>query len=309
MKKQGFGSLPLIILALVLPVLTACDAPKNNAMTDGTWPAKVVMGFLPNEESNEDNKKSNIIMQTKMSEYLGIPVEIVIASDYNAVIETMRNKKIEVAYFGPFSYVIASERSGAEAIAVMAKEGKPENAFYSAVFITYPGSGIKSLADVRGRKKAFVDPASTSGNLVPRAMYVREFNIEPDKLDSAFASVQFSGSHNNSLMAVANRSVEAAVVTRLTFEDGLAKGLIKAGEVEIFAESDPIANSPVAVRGDLPADLKAKIASFFLEWDNVEYFAMRKREGYRYIPVQDESFNPIRDIAKAMRLTPEDLLK
>lgn len=282
---------------------------EDAAANANKWPEKIVMGFLPNEETNEDNKKSNLVMQKKMSEYLGIPVEIVIASDYTAVIETMRNKKLEVAYFGPFSYIIAAERSGAEAIAVMAKEGKTENAFYSSVFITYPGSGIKSLADVKGRKKAFVDPASTSGNLVPRSMYVRAFNTEPDKLDSFFSSVQFSGSHNNSLLAVANRSVDAASVTRLTFEDGLAKGIVKPGEVEIFAESDPIPASPVAVRGDLPADLKAKIKTFFLEWNDSEYFTLRKRVGWRYIPIADSNYDAIRNIAKSMKLTPEDLLK
>ncbi len=299
----------LITVACVCAMTAAPSAVlAQKAKFEGA-PKKIVMAFLPNEESNEENKKSNLIMQKKMTDALGIPVEIVIASDYNAVIETMRNKRAEIAYFGPFSYIIAAERSNAEAICVMAKGGLEKEAFYTSVFITHPSTGIKSLADVKGKRKAFVDPASTSGNLVPRSMYCREFGVEPDMLDKQFGSVQFSGSHNNSLLAVANRSVDAASVTRKTFEDGMSKGMVKEGEVEIFAESDPIASSPIAVRKDLPEALKKAIAQFFIEWDDAEYFALRKREGYRYIPIKDSHYDAIRKIAKDMKLTPEDLLK
>lgn len=298
-----------LITLLAIGILAFTSAGKQDTAGLAQDPSKIVMVFLPNEESNEDNKKSNVIMQAKMTEAFGMPVEIVIASDYNAVIEAMRNKKAEIAYFGPFSYIIAHDRSMAEAICVMAKGGKMENAFYTSLFITQPDSGITNLQQAKGKKVAFVDPASTSGNLVPRATYVKEYGIAPDEVDGMFGSVQFSGSHNNSLMAVANKSVDVASVSSDTWNQGFAKGLVTEKEVVKIGESDKIPSSPVAVRGDLSPELKAKITNFFLTWDNADYYKMRKRDGYRFVPVSDSMYNPIRDIAKSMKLTPDDLLK
>jgi len=270
---------------------------------------KLTMVFLPNEENNQDRQESNAILQKELSEHLGMEIDIVIATDYNAVIEAMRNKKADLAYFGPFSYMIASQRSGAVPLVVSAKEGKPENGFYTSVFITQPDSGIKSITDVKGRSKAFVDPASTSGNLVPRSMYAAAFGVDPEKVDSLFSSVQYAGSHNNSFLAVANRSVDAASVTRGTYEQGIKNNLATEDQVVIFGESANIPGSPISIRGDLPLELREKIQQFLVNWDNAEYFALRGTPTNRFVAVKDENYDPIRDIARAMKLTPDDLLK
>jgi len=268
------------------------------------------MGFLPGEESTPENKAGNKIHQKALSDYLGIPVEVIICEDYNAVIETMKNNKTHLASFGPFSYIIAHDRSNAEAIVVNCKEGKKENAFYTSLFITNPASGIKQLSDLKGKTFAFVDPASTSGNLVPRSMFVKEFNVTPEELDTkVFKSTQFSGSHNNSLLAAANRSVEAAACTRQTYENGIKNKTVTEQDVVIFAESDPIPSSPIAVRKDLPEDLKAKIKAFYLQWHDEEYQKLRNIVGYRYMEINDSDYDTIRTIAKQMNMKPEDLLK
>lgn len=305
----------LILAAMALTVfLFGCSTEASEAETDSTtaakWPEKLVMGFLPNEESTPDHKAANAIHQKALSDFLGVPVEVIICEDYNAVIETMKNNKTHMASFGPFSYIIAHDRSNAEAIVVNCKDGKKENAFYTSVFITNPASGIKKLADLQGRSFAFVDPASTSGNLVPRSMFVKEFNVKPEEIDTkVFKSTQFSGSHNNSLLAVANKSVEAAACTRLTYETGIQKGTVKDTEVVIFEESDPIPSSPIAVRSDLPADLKAKITEFYLQWQDAEYQKLKNTEGYRYMEIADADYDSIRTIAEQMSMTPDDLLK
>ncbi len=290
--------------------VAATAAETGEATAKSNWPDKLVMGFLPGEESTPDAKASNAIHQKALTDYLGIPVEVIICEDYNAVVETMRTGKTHLASFGPFSYILAHDRSNAEAIVVNCKEGKKENAFYSSVFITNPSSGIKTLADLKGKSFAFVDPASTSGNLVPRAMFVKEFNVTPEEIDTKiFKSTQFSGSHNNSLLAVANKSVDAAACTRLTYETGIAKNTVKDTDVVIFAESDPIPNSPIAVRGDLPADLKAKIKEFYLQWQDPEYQKLRNIVGYKFMEINDSDYDAIRTIAAQMNMKPEDLSK
>lgn len=276
----------------------------------GKWPEKLVFGFLPNEDSTPGYKEANKILQKELSSYLGIPVDVIICDDYTAVIETMRNKKTHLALFGPFSYIIAHDRSKAEALIVSAKEGKKENAFYSSLIITHPSTGIVKLEDIKGKSMAFVDPASTSGNLVPRAMFAKKFRLKPEEIDTKlFSSVMFSGAHQNSLLAAANKSVDVAACTRATYEIAIAKKVISPDDIRIIVESDPIPNSPVAVRSDLPKDLKAKIRDFFLSFNNEEYHKLRNTIGYRYLTINDSNYDSIRAIAKQMKLRPEDLLK
>jgi phosphonate transport system substrate-binding protein len=289
---------------------TTADSTVAETSVPAGWPEKLVMGFLPNEESTPENRTSNKIHQQALSDYLGIPVEVIIAEDYNAVIETMRNDKTHLAHFGPFAYIIAHDRSNAEAIVVSAKEGKKERAFYSSLIVTHSSSKIEKLEDIKGKSMAFVDPASASGNLVPRAMFVKEFNLKPAEIDTKlFSSVQFSGSHNNSLLAVANKSVDVAAMTRMTYENGIKNNVVKEADLRIIAESDPIPNSPIAVRGDLPADLKAKIKEFYLQWQDAAYLELRNIVGNRYVEVKDSDYDSLRDIAKQMEMRPEELLK
>lgn len=184
---------------------------------ESKWPEKIVLAYLPNEESDEGYKASRVILEKEMSAYLGVDVDVIIASDYNAVIEAMRNGKAQLAQFGPFSYIIAHDRSMAEAIVVMADGGKEENAFYKSFLITHPSTGIEKIEDIQGKTMAFVDPASTSGNLVPRATIVSRLGVTPEDIDTkVFSSVQFAGTHLNSLLAVANKSVEVGAVASTT---------------------------------------------------------------------------------------------
>jgi phosphonate transport system substrate-binding protein len=300
----------LVICIAALAIMVGQVQAAGNKIPAG-WPNKVVIGFLPNEEGDADKKTALRLLAKDCAEVLGVPVEVVICEDYNAVIETMRNKKTHIAYFGPFSYILAHDRSAAEALVVSAKNGERKNAFYSSVFITRTNTGISKLNDIKGKKFAFVDPASTSGNLVPRAILVQAFNVKPDQVDGGlFSSVQFSGSHSNSLLAVANGAVDAAAVTRLTYETGVTKGTIKANEVKIIHESEPIPNSPIAVRGDLPSDFKERVRQFFVSWKNIEEWnRLRNIKGSLFISISDKDYDTIRAIAVRMNMKPEELLK
>ncbi|MBZ4653811.1 MAG: phnD [Peptococcaceae bacterium] len=300
-----------LVMALITGLLVSTWGCSNQqASSQGKRPAKLVMAYLPNEDSAGDvnRKQSRDMLMKDMSAFLGIPVEIVILDDYNAVIETMRNEKTHIAHFGPFSYIIAHDRSKAEAICVMAKD--QQSAFYNSLLVTHKDTGIQTIEDIKGKSMAFVDPASTSGNLVPRATIVARLGVKAEEIDTKlFKSVQFAGNHTNSLLAAANKTVDVAAVSTSTYENSIKKGLVKEEDLRIIIKSDPIPSSPVAVYGGLPEDLKAKIKEFFLKYDNPEYFKLRNEEGKRYISIDDSNYNPIRDIAKAMNLKAEELLK
>lgn len=281
---------------------------KENAVTE-KWPDKIIFGYLPNEESVDDNmKKGRDMLMKDMSDYIGVPVDIIICNDYNAVIEAMRNNKVHIAQFGPFSYIMANERSKAEAVCVTATD--KNSATYNSYLITHADSGIKTMEDIKGKAMSFVDPASTSGNLVPRATIVSKLGVKPEDIDTkVFSSVQFAGNHQNSLLAVVNKAVDVAACDSNTYDRSIDKGLAKKEDIHIITKSDPIPSSPIAVYSDLPKDLKEKIISFFHTYDKPEYFELRKQEGKKFIPMEDSRYDYIRNIAKSMNLSPDELLK
>ena len=124
-----------------------------------------------------------------IGEKVGCEVKVFIATSYNAEIEAMRNGKLELGQFGPLGYILAHQVAKAEAVATFAdKEGKPST--YWASLVTYQGSSIKTVADVKGHSFAFSDPASTSGHLFP-AYGLRKAGIDPDKDIKAI----YAGSH------------------------------------------------------------------------------------------------------------------
>ena len=297
------------LLFLLLMTFSCIGLGARTGEAASNLPNKLVFAYLPNEEAADgEMKKGRDMLMKDMSEYLKIPVDIVICEDYNAVIETMRNKKVQIASFGPFSYIIAHSRSKAESICVSATD--PANAFYYSYLISHVSTGIKTMQDIKGKRMSFVDPASTSGNLVPRAMMVATLKVKAEEIDTKlFASVQFAGNHTNSFLAAVNKSVDVAAVSSSTFDQCLQKGLAKKEDITIIIKSDPIPSSPIAMYGGLPSELKEKIRSFFLTYNKPEYFKLRKTPGYKFIEIKDENYDAIRKIAKAMKLSPEELLK
>jgi phosphonate transport system substrate-binding protein len=169
-----------------------------------------------------------------ISEKLGCPVKVFVATNYNAEIEAMRNGKLEIGEFGPLGYVLAHQVAKAEAVAAFSnKEGKPDN--YWASLVTYPNSDIKTVADIRGHSFAFSDPASTSGHLFP-AYGLRKAGLDPDKDIKAI----YAGSHTSSFEALYNHKVDAGELNSEQLESATQRGHYKEGDLVFLWKSDPI---------------------------------------------------------------------
>ena len=255
MKKTSLG----LFLGLLV-ILAGCQTGDNVKVSGGE--IKVLkMGLIPADDA-EEMLRSYEPVKEYLSKELGIPVEIQVTSDYTAAIEAMRSKHIDMAWFGPFSYIIAANVAGAEAIVngVRRSDGKAD---YHSIIVARADSGIETLEDLKGKTFAFVEPASTSGNLIPRKMLI-ENGIDPD---NDFEMSYYAGTHNAVEYAVANGKVDAGADSDNSYDR-----MVEAGEVDpevniIIYKSPPIPGSPIAVRGDLPADLKQKIQNALVNMD------------------------------------------
>lgn len=272
---------------------------------------ELVVCYLPNEASDELAEERSQ-MESDLSEALGIKVSEINASDYNAVVEAMRTGKADLAYYGPASYVQASERANAEVLVVAAKEGKKENAGYTSQIIVRADSDIQTLEDLRGKSFAFVDPSSTSGNYVPTLELMNAIDgLTNDDLHTNggfFESVIFSGKHQNGLQSVLNGDVDAAPIASDTLRVEIEAGRANEDDLRIIHESAVIPASPFAIRGDLPDDLKAAVKDFLLNYDNEQYFVnmlgAEAGDGTRFVEAFDSDYDYVRELME--KVIPEE---
>ena len=236
-----------------------------------------------------------------LSQKLGCKVQVLITSSYTAEIEAMRAGKLEFGEFGPFSYVLAHQVADAQAVAAYAgPDGKPET--YTAGIFTWKGSGITSLKDVSGKTFAFSDPASTSGHLFP-AYGLAKAGIDPDKGIHAY----YTGSHTASFEALRNHKVQAGELNSTQITSATMTGEYNPVDFVALWRSQPIPDDPIAVRGDLPSALKARLTnaarsldfSKLLTPDEMKSIAA---SGGRTVPQDDAAFDVIRNVVTFMHI-------
>lgn len=255
------------------------------------------MGLIPAEDQREMLKQYGELLDY-LEESLGMEIKPFVATDYSGVIEAMRSGKLDIAYFGPFSYVLAADVANAECFAVpIRSDGRTT---YNSIIITHAESGIKSISDLRGRTFAFVDPASTSGHLFPRAM-LQKAGIDPEK---DFSSMVFAGGHDAVELAVKNRKVDAGADSDKTYERMVKDGLIDPKVNIIIAKSDPIPGSPWTWRRDISDELKNKVKAAILEVNEKRPEILANMSGgiKGYAEAKDADYNVIRETAKILNL-------
>ena len=257
-------------------------------------PDVLTVGLIPSEDSRAMIANSQKMMDM-LSRSLGMPVKPFVAADYNGVIEALRSKRLDVAYLGPFSYVLGTTVADIEAFAV-AETKKAGRTSYHALVVAHKDSGIKTVADLKGKTFAFVDPSSTSGHLFPKAGLMKAgFNTDKD-----FGRVIFSGSHDSNAVAVQNRKIDAVAIADRILDAAIAKGLAKREDLVVVWKSEPIPESPTVWRRDLDPALKKRVQAAFMDVKDIPWSDQGELNGFH--PTNDAAYNVIRDTAKSLNL-------
>jgi phosphonate transport system substrate-binding protein len=304
------------------------------------WPDTFRLGLFGGDDAEETVLNAEPVKKL-LETALGIPVEIFTGTSYSAVIEAMRADRVDAMTVGPFAYILAVQEAQAEALAVSIS-GAEENTvydpailpYYISVVFTKKGNGIESLDDIRGKGFNFVDPASTSGHLAPKTRLI-ELGFNPD---DDFETV-FAGSHPTSALSVWENKAPAGATNegnlrRLDSEGQIewcewADGKINVprsqeeidahrascpdGSIVVLVQTDPIPNTPFAIRSELPDSLKQAIKTALLATpQDAEYVSTR---GSWYVDPApdlglarlDQFYNPLRDIARLLNLDLREL--
>lgn len=273
------------VVSVSLPLFASTCVQAETALS---------IGLIPSEDSQSMIESSQQVLD-QLQTQLGMPVKPYVATDYNGVIEALRSKKLDVAYLGPFSYVLANQVAGVEAFAV-AETKKTGKSAYRSLIVTRADSGINSMADLKGHTFAFVDPSSASGHLFPKAG-IEQAGYQPDAL---FSRVIFSGSHDASILAVANGKVDAAAVADRILASAINSGQVKQEDLKIVWSSPDIPESPMVWRKDLDPALKQKLTAALANVKNVPWGDQGMLNGFQ--PTGDAAYNVVRDTAKVLDL-------
>ena len=260
------------------------------------------IAYAPNE-STEQSADARSALSADLGKALGREVKEISASDYNGIIEALRTKKADMAYLGAEGISLANQRldGNVDVIVMKAPDGDKAKALYHSVFITRADrSDINSLQDVKGKKMAFVDPGSTSGNLIPTSMIMKAFpneNLDSETLhmnEKFFASAMYAGKHQASIQAVAKGDVDVAAVSDQILQAEINSGNVKAGDIKVIATSAPIPSEGMIIRADMDQNLRKTLTEFLLQYANEDYFAkVIKVKGARFVEASKADYQPI----------------
>jgi phosphonate transport system substrate-binding protein len=278
-SPSGFRRTVLAALA-ALPVAAALAIP---APARAQQVLKVTT--IPEEAATEQVRKFGPLTKY-LERTLGVKVEFTPVNDYPAAVEALVNKQVDLVWFGGFTHVQAQIRSGGKVIPIAQRE---EDTQFRSVFIAQKDSGIKSLADLKGRQVSFGSQSSTSGHLMPRS-FLLQAGVDPDR---DFKRVAFSGAHDATIASVVSGRVDAAALDITVWRKFVDEKKVDTSKVDVFYTTPPFFNYNWTVHADMPAAQREKIAQalFALSQENPEgKEILTLNRATRYIPTKAENY-------------------
>lgn len=254
------------------------------------------MTAIPDESPTELARKAGPLVKY-LEGKLGVKVEFTPVTDYAAAVETLVNKKVDLAWFGGFTFVQAYHRSGGKVIPVAQRA---EDERFRSVFVT-TDPDIKTLADLKGKNVSFGSQSSTSGHLMPRS-FLLQAGVDPDK---DFKRVAFSGAHDATVAAVASGKVQAGALNISVWEKLVADGKVDTSKVRVFYTTPPYYDYNWTVHADMPAATREKLTQALLSVspDTAEgKQILELQRASKFVPTKVENYKGIEDAAKSAGL-------
>src|SRR5690554_1292749 len=246
----------------------AATSPENAEAASNEKPAeqiKITFAFQPQE--NPEGMQLDV---KKFAEFIsaqtGYETEVFLPTSYAAVVEALRGKNADVAYFSAWPYMIAHDKVNAEIIVAEERRG---DAFYYSQWYSLKDGPIKELADLKGKTIAFTSPTSTSGYLFPLSKVIEEGLLpvggEPRDF---FGEVLFAGGYQQAILALVNGKVEAAAASDYALLQYLTEE--ERERIHIVSKQGPVPTHLLAIRADLPQEVKDNVRKALLELNKDE---------------------------------------
>ncbi len=252
---------------------------------------------IPEEAATEQVRKFTPLA-AYLEKALGLKVEFTPVNDYPAAVEALVNKKVDLVWFGGFTHVQANLRSGGKIVPLAQRE---EDTKFQSVFIAKTDSGMKTLADMKGKQVSFGSQSSTSGHLMPRS-FLLAANLNPEK---DFRRIAYSGAHDATIASVVSGKVDAAALDITVWKKFVAENKVDTKAVDVFYTTPGYFNYNWSVHADMPKALQDKVKAALLALDPAkpdQAEILRVNRATRYIATQPENYKGLEAAARSAGL-------
>ncbi len=280
--KKLLAILSLVSLSLIGSAANAAPNPD---------PDTLKVALLPDENASTVIK-NNQPLKAYLQKELGKKIELIVTTDYSSMIEAMRHGRLDLAYFGPLSYVMAKQKSDIEPFAALMQKGSTT---YQAVLIANVGANINKISDIAGKDVAYGDKASTSSHLIPKSLLAESGLVAGKNYREHFV-----GAHDAVAMAVQNGHAQAGGLSKPIFEALIQRGVIDGTKVKMLMESKPFPQYPWTMRSNLKPELKEKIRTAFTGMKDPEALKSFKADGFG--AVSDKDYDVVRNLGSLLKL-------
>ena len=282
----------IILLPIILLSLSVGCAPEEEHL---------IVAFVPSVESQTIINQLETF-ESELANRIGMKIKSEVMPSYAACVEAMGTKQIDVAFLPPMAYVLGHSRHGIDVLLKVERRGKT---VYRGEIIVRNDSGIDKIEDLNGKRIAFVEAASASGHLYPKAL-LKEHGVE---IGEEKDTVIFTGSHPSVVQAVVQGKVDAGAC----FDDARVQALDFAPtvleETKILAYTDDIPADTVSIRRALPAELRESLAEALKEMAT-------GKDGYLFQIYQieylhdatDADYEPLRKVGETLGLDFEEYI-
>jgi phosphonate transport system substrate-binding protein len=275
----------ICIILLAVAIL----APANVMAQD-----EFIIGLIPEENIFKQVKRHRPLAEY-LTEKLGMKVKFTILSRYPDIIDRFVTRRMDGAFFGIFTSILAQDKLGVEPMA------RPVNLDGSSLAKAYVfanrSSGIKTIADLKGKRAVFVDKATATGYLYMLSL-LREFGIR--NMKGHFSSYHFSGSHDSAVYSVLSGRADVGVIKGRILEEMASKDPVVRDELIILAKSEELPDVTLCVRRDLSPELKVVLKNILLTMhkDPKGKAVLEKMGALKFVTANEDDFNVVRSLAK-----------
>jgi len=300
--KKLIQSACIALLVVITLAVSTCNQSTGDSDADsgpilGTDKKPIVMAFVPSTEAEKIVEGAGTLMQM-LEDKTGYKFKDYVATSYIAVVEALGKEHVQVAWLPTLAYVLAHQRNGAEVVLKVVRHG--QDTYYGLV-ITRVDSGVETLEDLKGETFAFVDAASASGHLYPRALLLKH-GVDPD---TDLERYVFAGGHDSAVLAVYKGNVAAGAI----YDDAREKFSETMPEIfeqtKIIGKTDPIPSDTVAIAADVPPEVAKAITQALLDLVHTEEGKQAMYEIYNVedlVVADDSDYDSVRDVATILDL-------
>lgn len=257
----------------------------------------------PFQPTPGDTKKAYEPFFKHIADKLGVGYDLVVTNDWAGIATALANGQADVAWMGPWGYVLANQEGGATAVATVKYDGKPT---YHAIIVGQPGLKIATWPeDAKGMSISFADVGSTSGWLIPTHWFKQQ-GIDP----KAFFKYRDGASHPANEIAVSSGQVDLATDYDRNLNSMIERGLVKPDQVKVYWTSEPLPNDPLVVRQGLDPAITAKLRSIVADITEDQAKSIMPAHYTGWIKADHTAYKSIEDAGIAVgRIKPKQAAK